>query len=47
MKRRLNLPFKAHDDFKKEDIVERQELYQAICESIWGIQIYDNEDQEG
>ncbi|HTN69142.1 MAG: DUF262 domain-containing protein [Bacilli bacterium] len=36
MKNHLNLPFKPHLDFKKEDIIERQSLYQAICESIWG-----------
>jgi uncharacterized protein with ParB-like and HNH nuclease domain len=35
MKSSLNLPFKAHADFKKADIMERQFLYQAICESIW------------
>ena len=35
MKTSLNLPFKAHADFKKADIMERQNLYQAICESIW------------
>jgi hypothetical protein len=29
------LPFKAHTEFKKQDIVERQKLYQAICEQIW------------
>lgn len=37
MKNRLNLPFKAHEDFKKADVTERQKLYQAICESIWGV----------
>jgi uncharacterized protein with ParB-like and HNH nuclease domain len=35
MKNSLNLPFKAHTDFKKADIMERQLLYQVICESIW------------
>lgn len=29
------LQFKAHTDFKKHDIEERQSLYQAICEMIW------------
>ncbi|MEJ1407003.1 MAG: DUF262 domain-containing protein [Candidatus Sedimenticola sp. (ex Thyasira tokunagai)] len=29
------LPFKAHDFFKKEDVDTRQQLYRAICESIW------------
>jgi uncharacterized protein with ParB-like and HNH nuclease domain len=36
MKARLNLPFRPHEDFKKVDIIERQLLYQSICESIWG-----------
>ena len=35
MKSGLNLPFKAHAAFKEMDIMERQSLYQAICESIW------------
>lgn len=43
MKTRLNLPFKAHDEFKKADIITRQGLYQAICESIWGSNHFDNE----
>lgn len=43
MRSRLNLPFKAHEEFKKADITERQKLYQAICESIWGTEIYNNE----
>lgn len=30
-----NFPFKAHIEFKKEDIMERQKLYQKICENIW------------
>lgn len=32
-----NLPFKAHSEFKKIDIEERQNLYRAICEKIWTI----------
>jgi hypothetical protein len=35
MKTRLNLPFKTHDEFKKADIIERQKLYEAICDRIW------------
>ena len=31
------LPFRAHDEFKKADLEERQTLYQAICEQIWTI----------
>lgn len=30
------LPFKAHEEFKKSDIEDRQELYQLICKKIWG-----------
>lgn len=40
MKNKLNLPFKAHESFKKADISERQTLYEAICESIWGNKTY-------
>lgn len=42
MKNRLNLPFKAHEEFKKADILERQNLYQAICEVIWSSEYYSN-----
>lgn len=35
LKANLNLPFKAHSRFKKQDITERGELYQKICEHIW------------
>ncbi len=38
MKNTLNLPFVPHNDFKKQDIEQRQELYQSICERIWDIQ---------
>ena len=31
----LGLPFKPHPVFKKQDIIERQELYRKICERIW------------
>jgi len=31
----MALPFRAHHEFKKADIVERQMLYQKICEKIW------------
>ena len=41
MKSRLNLPFTAHDEFKKADILARNGLYQAICESIWGSNHFD------
>ena len=32
----LNIPFQPHLEFKKNDIKIRQELYQKICEKIWG-----------
>lgn len=44
MKNKLSLPFKAHEEFRKADISDRQKLYQAICESIWGTEIYAHED---
>jgi uncharacterized protein with ParB-like and HNH nuclease domain len=37
---RLNLPFKPHEKFKKTDILERQKLYQAICETIWNTETF-------
>lgn len=36
MVNRLELPFKAHEAFKKADFVERQALYLEICKRIWG-----------
>lgn len=33
----LNLPFVHHDEFKKSDVVQRQKLYQTICETIWSV----------
>jgi uncharacterized protein with ParB-like and HNH nuclease domain len=35
MIRQMGWTFKAHDQFKKKDIEERQELYKTICEQIW------------
>lgn len=29
------LPFKAHNEFKKGDFDDRQDLYQVMCEKIW------------
>ena len=29
------LPFKPHEQFKKADLMQRQELYRQICEQIW------------
>lgn len=34
-----HLPFRAHAQFKKQDIETRQALYQAICECIWPAQL--------
>ena len=38
MAAKLNLPFRAHVEFKKEDLVERQRLYRTICERIWAFE---------
>ena len=35
------LPFRAHECFKKSDMLERQKLYQKICEEIWDINVFD------
>ncbi len=35
------LEFKAHTDFKKNDIVERQQLIKRICENIWSVDYFD------
>ncbi len=32
---RTNLPFRCHTQFKRADLLERQELYRQICEQIW------------
>lgn len=29
------LPFKPHTEFKRADLMERQELYRQICEQVW------------
>ncbi len=36
-----NLGFKPHEQFKKEDIKERQLLVQKICEKIWTDEYYN------
>ncbi|MCY4537170.1 MAG: DUF262 domain-containing protein [Chloroflexi bacterium] len=33
--KRTGLPFKPHTEFKRADLLERQELYRQICEQIW------------
>jgi len=35
------LNFKAHPEFKKQDILERQKLYQEISEKIWNLDNFD------
>jgi len=35
------LPFRAHEHFKKADVIERQKLYQKICEEIWSLDGFD------
>ena len=32
---RTGLPFKPHTQFKRADLLERQDLYRQICERIW------------
>jgi len=39
--RESRLPFKPHEHFKRNDIVERQKLYQRICEQIWSLDAFD------
>lgn len=38
---RSKLHFKAHPQFKKQDVLDRQNLYQKICEEIWNVNGYD------
>lgn len=38
----LDLPFKPHADFKKVDLLERQELYKIICEKLWSFKPIDS-----
>ena len=35
------LLFKSHEHFKKSDLLERQKLYQKICEEIWNLSGFD------
>lgn len=34
------LEFKAHSEFKKNDITERQKLVQRICEQMWSVEYF-------
>ena len=40
-KENSGLPFRAHEHFKKDDVRERQKLYQKICEEIWSPDGFD------
>jgi len=40
---RLDLPFKPHDQFKKQDLDARQELYKRICEEIWSLEPFNDQ----
>jgi hypothetical protein len=35
------LEFKAHTEFKKKDITERQQLIKRICENIWSVDYFN------
>lgn len=35
-----SLAFKAHTQFKKDDIFERQQLVQRICENLWSVDYF-------
>jgi len=36
-----SLSFEPHEHFKKSDILQRQHLYQKICEEIWSLDGFD------
>lgn len=42
-KNRSELPFRAHETFKKADLDARQELYRLLCEEIWSPARFDKE----
>jgi len=35
-------PFRAHKEFKKQDVEERQRVYQKVCEAIWDMDYFSN-----
>jgi len=41
-KQRSNLPFKHYEHFTKDSFIEREELYQKICEEIWSLSFFDS-----
>jgi uncharacterized protein with ParB-like and HNH nuclease domain len=38
-----DLDFKAHPEFKKADLEDRQELVQRICEQLWSTEYFEQE----
>ena len=38
------LEFKAHPEFKKKDIIERQQLLQRICENLWSVESFSRQE---
>ncbi|MGJ8762292.1 MAG: DUF262 domain-containing protein [Polaribacter sp.] len=36
-----NIDFKSHEEFKKKDIEERDEVVRKLCEEIWSIDFYN------
>ena len=41
-----DLGFKPHSNFKKQDIEERTELVQRICEQLWSVDYYVNDEKQ-
>lgn len=41
-KDKSNIPFEAHEHFRKKDILERQELYKRILEEIYSSEVFDD-----
>lgn len=41
--KRYQLPFQAHEQFKKDDLDKRQQLYQHLCEIVWSPQRLQDE----
>jgi hypothetical protein len=37
------LPFKPHEQFKLQDLDERQALYRQIAEQVWSTERFDRE----
>ena len=40
----FELKFKAHSNFKKNDIKARQELVQRICEQLWSTNYFNTDE---